>query len=89
LEFTEPCKNETYLQEIIKSRARNVQMFATGRTIQDSQDCREFFGSDSSKSTKFDSDVAHTILFLFLVGAKIGISRDRLIGEIQYGRHRG
>jgi hypothetical protein len=42
-----------------------------------------------AKSTKFGSDVAHTILFLFLVGAKIGTTRDRLIGEIQYGRHRG
>jgi hypothetical protein len=29
----------------------------------DSQGSRGFFGSDSSKSTKFGSDVAHNILF--------------------------
>jgi hypothetical protein len=39
----------------------------------------DIFGSDSSKSTKFDPDVAQTILFLFLVGAKVGTPRDRLI----------
>jgi hypothetical protein len=50
-----------------------------------SQDCSGFFGLNSSKST----NVAHTILFLFLVGAEIDTPRDNLIGEIQYGRHRG
>jgi hypothetical protein len=54
-----------------------------------SQGCRGFVGSNSSKSTKFGPDVAHTILFLFLVGANVGTPRDHLIGEIQYGRHRG
>jgi hypothetical protein len=36
-----------------------------------SQGYRGFFGSNSSKSTKLGPDVAHTILFLFLVGAKV------------------
>jgi hypothetical protein len=54
-----------------------------------SQGCKGFFVSNSSKSTKFGPDVAHTILFLFLVGANVGTPGDHLIGEIQYGRHRG
>jgi hypothetical protein len=44
------------------------------------------FGSDSCKRTKFGPDVAHTIPFRFLM---VDTPRDRLFGEIQYGRHRG
>ena len=44
------------------------------------------FGSDSSKSTIFGMDVAKTILFRFLTGAKTNDPRSRHIGEIQYGR---
>jgi hypothetical protein len=45
------------------------------------------FGSDFSKRTKFGPDVVNTILFRFLMGAKVGTPRDRVIGEIQYGHH--
>ena len=43
------------------------------------------FGSDSSKSTKFGTEVAPVILYGILIGA----SRGRHIGKIQNGRHPG
>ena len=47
------------------------------------------FGSHSSKSTKIDPDVVHTILFRFLTGAEMGDFRGRHFGQIQYGRYLG
>jgi hypothetical protein len=77
-------------KSIFVDRYISVYLYSTiaNMVFNFSQGCRGFFGSDSSKSTKFGPDVAHTILFLFLVGAKVGTPRGRLIGEIQYGRDR-
>ena len=45
------------------------------------------FGSDSSKSTKFGTEVDDTIWFTFLPVAKTGAQRGRHIGKIQHDRH--
>ena len=49
----------------------------------------EWFGSVSSKSTKFGTDVVHTMLNEIWVDAKLDFSRNGRIREIQYGRHPG
>ena len=54
--------------------------------FQYSQGCKGYFGSDSSKSTKFGQKVANVILFGFLMGDKTGASRCRHIVQIQNGR---
>ena len=48
--------------------------------------CLGYFGSDSSKSTKFGPEVSHVILFGSLTGAKTGASCGRNIDKIQNGR---
>ena len=48
-----------------------------------SQGCYGYFGSDSSKSTKFGPDVAHVILFGILIGAKTGASRAAILAKFK------
>ena len=80
---------KVYIRKFVHFRPTKVDMFMIQVCIHISQGCQGYFGSDSSKSTKFGPEIAHAILFRFLMGAKTGASRGRHIGEIQNGHHPG
>ena len=52
-----------------------------------SRGCQGYFGANSSKATKFGTDIEQIILFRFAMDAKTGIAQGRCISKIQDGRH--
>ena len=45
------------------------------------------FGANSSKATKFGTDIEQIILFRFAMDVKTGIAQGRCISKIKDGRH--
>ena len=48
---------------------------------------RDILGANSSKATKFGTDIEQIILFRFAMDAKTGIAQGRCISKIQDGHH--